>query len=73
MMTEEHKKIDKMNIKDKEKIKKMEDLLKRTRQQIHALVKFRNFFLTSYQIGNIRILVNLICFNCSLLSTKLYW
>ena len=60
MMTEEHKEIDKKKKEDKEKIKKMEDLLKRTRQQIHTLVKLRNFILK--QVGNIRILVNLICF-----------
>ena len=44
MMTEEHKEIDKKKIEDKEKIKKMEDLLKRTHQQIHTLVKFRHFY-----------------------------
>ena len=59
-MTEEHKEIDKKKIEGKEKIKKMEDLLKRTRQQIHTLVKLRNFILK--KVGNIRILVNLICF-----------
>ena len=40
-MNEEHKGIEKEDLKDKEKIKKMDDLLKAVQQQIETLVKFR--------------------------------
>ena len=43
MMTEKHKGIDKQKVKDKEKIQKMDDLLKTVQQQIETLVKFRIF------------------------------
>ena len=42
-MTDDYKDIDKKKIKDKEKIKKMEDLLKKVQEKIGYLVTFMMF------------------------------
>ena len=44
-LTEEEKQIKKLKIKDKEKIKKLEELLKTIRQEIHPLVNIKIIYL----------------------------
>ena len=41
-ITEENKEINKLKIKDKEKIKKLEDLVKKAGEQIHTVVNIVN-------------------------------